>query len=93
PWNEVDGIPILACAGWYIYEDYSGAGEALIILEDGRASLQSTGHCSCYGPWEDELESSDFEDYVSLKTRMQENPEYWETVRHLFEYCEANFAQ
>lgn len=88
PDSMYDNVPVLVCAGWYEYGDYDGNGEAIIILEDGRATIVGLGHCSCYGPW-DEVDLNNFIDYNQLKANQGSSDHY----QYLFDYCEAHFAQ
>ena len=38
----------------YSQSEYEGHGYAIVAHDDGRYSLYDLGHCSCYGPLEEE---------------------------------------
>lgn len=45
---------------WYEIGDYDGSGEAVgLNKEDGLLYIKNLGHCSCYGPFDDGMESGD----------------------------------
>lgn len=46
---------------WYSVGDYCGAGEALLRKGDKWAHI-TMSHCSCNGPWDDEVLDREYQD-------------------------------
>lgn len=44
------GNDVASVSYWYAYGSYEGEGEATVTLTDGSVLEMNLGHCSCYGP-------------------------------------------
>lgn len=48
---------------WFVYDytigDWSGGGEAVALRKDGMLAYGGLGHCSCYGPIDDDWMNAD----------------------------------
>ncbi|MDQ8050693.1 hypothetical protein [Luteibacter sp.] len=55
--QELAGHGIVEAWYWYGYGCYSGTGELIGKMADGKWAIMCLGHCSCYGPCNDAPDS------------------------------------
>lgn len=71
----------------YIPEDWEGSGEAYAYA-DGKYWYTSLGHCSCYGPWDendygDPKEWEEIGNLKQLKIYTNQTGKIWDKIKEI----------